>query len=480
MSSSTPSLPLDVYASTPGRPRALVAGFEFEQSAFRGTSFYARAMLRALNELGLETLLLTSAARTAKGLPERLAVVRQLADPEALTKWRRRATLARSLLWPGRARLIAPGQSDDILDRVDYLRWADACLNRPAVYDLIRIRSHRRWPAYTVPAANADIVMAPAPIHIRAPRGVPLITALHDLSPLLRADHPPHDDAREFLCRIRGMERHAERVVCSSEASRQELIAHFPSIEGRTTVIHPPVSLFNEEMTLAREPEIERGVLARYGVKRSGYLLFLGVIERKKNVARLVDAYLAVRQQLRIPLLLIGWLGYGSEEVGRAFARGGDWLRHLGYVPQLDKIVLLRNARALVFPSLYEGFGLPPIEAMQVECPVLASNIPAVTEACADAAHLVDCRSIRDLAEGLVQISENEPLRAQLRARGRQRAEQLSLANYCDHLGALLNQYVSVPARRNTPRPQQPVDDQSRDLFCAGRLAAEIPSNNER
>jgi glycosyltransferase involved in cell wall biosynthesis len=472
MSSPTPLYPVRVHEKTPGRPRALVAGFEFEQSAFRGTSFYARALLRALSELGLETLLLTSAAASSEGLLERLSILRQLTEPGASPKWRRRTWFARDLLWPVRARLVALDPTDDVLDRVDYLRWVDGCLNRPSVYDFVRMRSHRRWPAYRVPVGDASVVITPAPIHIRAPRGVPLVTALHDLSPLLRADHPPHDDAREFLCRIRGMERHAAAVLCSTDATRRELVTHFPTLADRCTVLHPPVSLFAEEMALASEPAIERGVLARYRVERHGYMLCVGVIERKKNVRRLLEAYVAVRQQLGMPLLLLGWLGYGSQELEWALSRRGDWIRHFGYVPQLDKIVLMRNARALVFPSLYEGFGLPPLEAMQVGCPVLASNIPAVAEACADAAHLIDCRSIRRIAEGLLEIAGDERLRARLSARGLRRAEELSLRNYREQLGAFLSQFVAVPsAARNTSVALRAADE----IFYGGPTS-NIPS----
>jgi glycosyltransferase involved in cell wall biosynthesis len=459
------------------RVGALVAGFEFEQAAFRGTSFFARSLLRALSELGIETLLLTSAATSGDALLERLAVARHLAEPSTPTTWARRTGFLRDLLWPARPRRVSFGQSSSYLDRVDYLRWVDACLNRPAVYDYIRMRSHHRWPAYTVPWSTANVVIAPAPIHIRAPRGVPLVMAFHDLSPVLRADHPPQDDSSEYLCRIRSMERHADAVLCSSEASRGELIAHFPSLTDRTTVIHPPVTLFAEELALAQEPEVERSVLGRYGVERGSYLLYVGVLERKKNVRRLVDAYIAVRQQIDIPLLLAGWMGYGAHEVEPALSRGANGARHLGYVSQTDKIVLMRNARALVFPSLYEGFGLPPLEAMQLGCPVLASNIPAVAEACADAAYLVDCRSLGQLAAGLIRISLDNDLRAELTVRGLRRAAQLSLANYRRQLGGFLSHFAMVPATRSASAAAAPGFPA---LLSGSRLAADATSANEQ
>jgi glycosyltransferase involved in cell wall biosynthesis len=463
------------------RPRALVAGFEFEQTAFRGTSFYARTLLRVLSELGIETVLLTGAAGSADKMLERLSIVRQLVEPSATTKWQRRTGFVRDILWPAPCPQVELELSDDILDRVNYLRWVDACLNRPAVYDFIRIRSARCWPAYKLAAGHVNLVMTPAPIHIRAPRGVPLVTAFHDLSPLLRVDHPPTDDAREFLCRIRGMERHSDAVLCSSEASRRELVCHFPSLARRCAVIHPPVSLFAEELALAQDPAIERGVLGRYGVEANGYLLYVGVLERKKNVRRLVDAYIAVRNQLRMPLLLIGWAGYGCHELEPVLSREAKWLRHLGYVAQLDKVVLLRNARALVFPSLYEGFGLPPLEAMQVGCPVLASNIPAVTEACGDGAYFVDCRSVRQIADGLVQIAGDERLRAELSSRGLRRAEQLSLRNYRERLGAFLSPFIPVAQASDTLLAgRSPADGDIPDAVAGGRLATATASAIER
>jgi glycosyltransferase involved in cell wall biosynthesis len=298
---------------------------------------------------------------------------------------------------------------------------------------------------------------------------------------VLRADHPPHDDAAEFLCRLRTMERHADAVLCSTASARRELVSHFPKLAGRCTVIHPPVSLFAEEMAISTEPEVERSVLARYGVESHGYLLYVGVIERKKNVRRLVDAYLTIREQIGIPLLLAGWLGYGAEDVQPALARGGGWLRHVGYVSQLDKIVLMRHARALVFPSLYEGFGLPPLEAMQVGCPVLASNIPAVAEACGNGAHLVDCRSLKQMADGLVRIVSDQPLRASLVAHGHRRAERLSLARYREQLGRFLTQFVTVPALDAASRPvRTEAESETRAFLYRGKLATDVAPAGEQ
>jgi hypothetical protein len=117
---------------------------------------------------------------------------------------------------------------------------------------------------------------------------------------------------------------------------------------------------------------------------------------------------------------------------------------------------------------------------MQLGCPVLASDIPAVAEACADAAHLVDCRSIREIAEGLLQVVEDDRLRAGLCARGLRRAGQLSLRNYREQLGAFLRQYVSVPAAPSYALPHQASDVGAREMPRGGGPAAEIPSASER
>lgn len=476
-----PTLPQDAAAhGEAASTAALVAGFEFEQTAFRGTSFYARAQLRALSELGFETLLLTSAHPGSHRLLERLLLARQLTEPQSPGKWDRRKLFLRDLLRPQPPRLVSLRHDAELSDQIDYLRWVDACLNRPSVYDFIRMRSLRGWAPYPLPSSHAEIVVTPAPIQIRAPRGVPLVTAFHDLAPLVRADHPPQDDSAEYLRRIQGMERYADAIICSSDAGRRELIAHFPGLTDRCTVIHPPASLFSEEIALAQDPTIERGVLRHYGVDPGGYLLYVGVIEHKKNVRRLVDAYLAVREQLGIPLLLVGWLGYRSEDVQRVLARKDTGIGHLGYVPQIDKAVLLRNARAMVFPSMYEGFGLPPLEAMQVGCPVLASNIPAVAEACGGAAYLVDCQSTQQLSQGLLRIALDEPLRSALTVRGYRRAEALSLERYRVQLGTVLSQFVTVPRMAEAKVHSAPTAHTAAARLLRGdTLVADIAPANE-
>lgn len=459
---------------------ALVAGFEFEQTAFRGTSFYARTQLRALSDLGFETLLLTGAQPGPNRLLDRLFLARQLTEPQSPGAWDRRKLFLRDLLRPQPPRIVSLRHDAELSDQIDYLRWVDACLNRHAVYDFIRMRSLRGWAPYPLPSSHAEIVVTPAPIQVRPPRGVPLVTAFHDLAPLVRADHPPQDDSAEYLRRIQGMERYADAIICSSETGRRELTAHFPGLADRCTVIHPPASLFSEEIALAQDPTTERGVLRRYGVDPGGYLLYVGVIEHKKNVRRLVDAYLAVREQVGIPLLLIGWLGYRSEDVQRVLARKDSGIGHLGYVPQLDKAVLLRNARAMVFPSMYEGFGLPPLEAMQVGCPVLASNIPAVAEACGHAAHLVDCQSTQQLSQGLLRIALDEPFRAALVVRGYRRAEELSLERYRTQLGAVLSQFVTVPGMVGAKvRLASTTDAPATRVLRGDALVADIAPANE-
>lgn len=483
MAPTSPASTVPPHAAAPREVKptaALVAGFDFEQNAFRGTSFFARTLLRALSELGFETLLLTGAPSGSNRLLERLFLARQLADPASPGKWRRRELFLRDLLRPQPPRLISLRHDTELSDHIDYVRWVDACLNRPSVYDFIRMRSLRGWAPYPLPTSHAEIVITPTPIQVRAPRGVPVVTAFHDLAPLVRADHPPQDNADEFFRRIQGMERYADAIICSSEVGHRELIAHFPGLTDRCTVLSPPPSLFTEEITLAGDPSVERAVLSRYGVERSGYLLYVGVIEAKKNIGRLIDAYLAVRQQLRIPLLLAGWMGYRSHELQPVLARPDIGIGHLGYVAQLDKVVLMRNARALVFPSLYEGFGLPPLEAMQVGCPVLASNIPAVAEACGDAAYLVDCRSTPQLSHGLLRIALDEPLRTALIARGHRRAEELSLERYRVQLGTVLSQFVSVPHLANaTLRPVPSVDRAATRLLHPDALATDIAPANE-
>ncbi|MGH7109038.1 MAG: glycosyltransferase family 4 protein, partial [Stellaceae bacterium] len=173
--------------------------------------------------------------------------------------------------------------------------------------------------------------------------------------------------------------------------------------------------------------------------------LFYGALEPKKNLARLIEAYLA--SGVAVPLVVVLGGGWHNETETRLLAAhsanaagaesGRPRIRRLDYLGFSTLVTLIRGARAVVFPSLYEGFGLPVLEAMALGAPVLASREGALPEIAGDAALLVDPYDGEAIRRAITTIVADADLRAELSRRGRRRADEFSLARYRERMAAL-------------------------------------------
>jgi glycosyltransferase involved in cell wall biosynthesis len=172
---------------------------------------------------------------------------------------------------------------------------------------------------------------------------------------------------------------------------------------------------------------------ARYGLGAPGsYLLYVGTVQPRKNLARLIDAFAQVARQeaggAALRLVIAGKRGWLTEEIERRAAASGVAGQVLfpGFVADADLPALLSGALAFVFPSLYEGFGMPVLEAMACATPVLTSTTSALPEVAGDAALLVDPHDTEAIAEGIARLLSDAALRERLRERGMQRAAQFT------------------------------------------------------
>jgi len=215
----------------------------------------------------------------------------------------------------------------------------------------------------------------------------------------------------------------ADRIVTPSEFTRNDVLKLLPVEPERVVVIPGGI-----DPSFKPQPDAEVATrLAPLGLRPGDYLLFLGTIEPRKNLARLLQAVELAGPKIG-PLVLAGGRGWNNAAIRDAIvrlARDGR-VRDLGYVPDDLRPALHAGARAFVYPSLYEGFGLPPLEAMACGTPVLTSNVSALPEVMGDAALYVDPHDVSELAGCLTRIWRDDALRADLRARGLARARQFS------------------------------------------------------
>ncbi len=254
-----------------------------------------------------------------------------------------------------------------------------------------------------------------------------LVLTIHDLAFRLHPETAP-TATRRWLVRLDRALRQAAGIVAVSEATRRDLLELYPVDPERVTVIHHGIDA--DRFRPAPKEEVER-VRRLHGID-GPYVLFLGGLEPRKNLPTLVRAWARVPDDLRPGLVVAGasvpWNPEGRSGLDRALAalpaaaRTGVTLT--GYVGHRDKVALLTGARALAFPSLYEGFGLPILEAMAVGTPVVTSDLSSMPEVAGQAAVLVDPRSAEAVAEGLGRVLADQGLAARLTEAGRERVRK--------------------------------------------------------
>ena len=271
-----------------------------------------------------------------------------------------------------------------------------------------------------------DVLFAPnfVPPPTRSRR---LVVTIHDLAFRKFPETAPLA-TRRWLRRLDRALKQAAEVIVPSEATRDDLIELYPVEAERVTVIHHGVD--REQIRPASEDEVDR-IRKRHGVE-GRYLFFLGGLEPRKNLPRLVRAY--ARSDVDAKLVIAGasvsWNPEGREQLGAAMAALPADVRErvilTGYLGTREKAALLTGAEALVFPTLYEGFGFPLLEAMACHTPVLTSNVSSLPEVAGDAALLVDPLDEEAIADGIGRLVTDAVFRHRLIEAGNRRVERFS------------------------------------------------------
>ncbi len=256
-------------------------------------------------------------------------------------------------------------------------------------------------------------------------RGAPNVLTIQDLSTLLHPEWHVADNAAMHAAKERAA-RSAAQIIVPSHAVRHEVIAHLGIAPERVTAIaYAADTRFRPYSAVEIAP-----IVARYGLVPQGYLLCVNTIEPRKNHIGLLEAYarLCASRPDTPPLVLAGGVGWKAEPILTAPAQLGiaNRVRFLGKVPDADLPALLAGAALFVYPSLYEGFGLPLLEALASGVPAVASGVSSMPEVMGDAGVAVDPLSPASIADGMRRILDNTALAADLRTRGVQRAATFS------------------------------------------------------
>lgn len=320
-----------------------------------------------------------------------------------------------------RPRLFADLRAPNLVDRRVAMptRWFDRVALR---LDVPRLEWMVRF----------DVLMAPnfVPPPTRSRR---VVLTVHDLA-FARFPETAPQATIQWLTRLESSLLGAAQVIAVSEQTRRDLLESYPQaaahLADRLTVV--PLAVDTEFFRPAAANEVE-SVRRRYSID-GPFLLSLGGIEPRKNLPALIRAYASLPDAVRPTLVIAGpiapWNPEGWDAVRPQLnalpPRVRDRVVVTGYVTEGEKVALLSGAEALIYPSLYEGFGLPVLEAMACGTPVLTSNVSALPETAGGAALLVDPHDTEDIAAGMERLLSDQELRERLRAAGDARVAAFS------------------------------------------------------
>lgn len=217
--------------------------------------------------------------------------------------------------------------------------------------------------------------------------------------------------------------RSAKKVLAASEATKKDLVKFYGANPEKIAVTYLGL---DGSFKPGRYDEVQP-VLDNYDLVYQKYVLFVGTIQPRKNIIRLVEAFQKIKKENHIEekLVIIGGRGWLWEPILKKIKMVGldGSTRYLDYVKQEDMAPLIAGARLLTLPALYEGFGLPPLEAMASGVPVVVSNVSSLPEVVGDAGILVDPDSVESIADGLLQVLMDQNLRQKMIAKGLEQAK---------------------------------------------------------
>lgn len=431
-------------------------GFNLAMARGTGVATYGRNLSLALRGLGRQIDVLYG-LDVAKSAPRELretlffaALGEGLSGGEAPDRITLRRAIRRLFLSPWPRELAEIPVEGRVIGTAlaDRLPAFDRLFSHPSLFYLAarHFRRYGRFMTVHVPEPPAIMHWTyPLPLRLEGARN---LYTLHDLVPL-RLPFTSLEDRRYHDRLIRMCLATADHICTVSETSRRDILDLFPVSPERVTNTYQAVAPASGAPPTPAA--LAAGLRNLFDLEPGGYFLFFGAIEPKKNVGRLIEAYLAA--DLATPLVLAGPRAWKADAELRllegghgAPLPGAGRVRRIDYLPAGRLMTLVRGARAVVFPSLYEGFGLPVLEAMSLGAPVLAGAAGALPEVAGEGALLVDPYDVPGLAEALQRLDRDAGLRAALRAAGLQRAEAFSMAAYQRRLDDLHQRVLAAPA----------------------------------
>lgn len=428
--------------------RVGIDGFNLALPRGTGVATYARTLSFALRQMHHPVDVLFGMHISRRMAPDLREVVffnsfgqadtRKKRVPLTLPWWRDQVTYLR-----GNDAVEVP-----MTDRVEQRQFSDRMpaydriLNCPAVFQRASRYFRRTGRCLTVTVPNSPKIMHwtyPLPIRVR--NSINIYT-IHDLVPL-RFPNTTLDDKGYYFRLIKMLTETSDGIATVSEASKKEILSFFPHVENKT---------YNTYQSFVRDKESDSRPLAEtikevrgvFGLEPHSYFIFFGSLEPKKNIGRIIEAFLSADTNRQ--MVLVGAMAWKNEHELRFLQRGIECNRIISieYLPKLALHSLIRNARAVVFPSLAEGFGLPILEAMSFGVPVMTSKETAIPEVAGKAALYVDAYDVSSITQGFERLDRDDELCQSLQEMGTKQAQNFDMKKFEDRLDSMYRQIIAA------------------------------------
>jgi glycosyltransferase involved in cell wall biosynthesis len=430
--------------------RIMVDGYNLALEKGTGVATYARNLSEQLSALGHQVDLMYG-VRSSAGKNDLLAEV-SFFDP-SIKSMKTQEVIKRLITSPLGATARRVPITGKVIARTAAggLPVHDRIFNARDLYTVSRwhFRTYGQFLNVDYPGA-ADIAHWTYPLAVTLKNAANLYT-IHDLVPL-RLPYTTLDNKKEFLKKVRRISEKADHIVTVSEVSRRDIIDLLGVDESRVTNTYQAVSLPSYILNRP-EDEVRQEVQSIFGLEHKEYFLFFGAIEPKKNVARIIEAYLA--SQTNRQLVIVGQLVWKNANELRLLGVPQDTDKSrkgqpsdptIGHVSKTSSVVrleylplnlltsLIRCARAVVFPSLYEGFGLPILEAMQLGTAVITGSEGANPEVAGDSALIVDPYNVNAISQAIKDMANDDGLVEHYQTVGLERAKLFTPERYRERL----------------------------------------------
>ena len=440
--------------------KVLFTGYEFEQESQRGIYLYSKSLMHATKQNNYQTGILTQTLNSQYPDVMLTRVYQSLIDPrgknffnrsikEGLKRYFKYNILKNdnSLYIPNKDRMLTE-------ENFWFLKDIDFFLNVPTFYFLSSL-AQRLPNQYSSLNANFkdittnDILFTTSPINIKSKSK--LVQTVHDTIPMNVCMHD--ENATFFYKRLMAC-NNSDKILSVSDFTKQQFLEFFPQAEDRIQTVYQPIPTDDHSLYLSSLPKVQEAVLRKYKLKPKQYMYYVGAIEARKNIHRLIQAYeLATNGDKDMPLVLSGSIDpiYAKKtKLGKYFSEakydqnGKPILKKhniikTDYVTEVEKLCLIRNARAFLFPTLNEGFGIPALEGQTLGAPVLTTNNSSLPEVVGDTALMVnDPFNIEEIAEKIELLWNDDALCERLSKEGLINAERFSKENFKKNIGQFL------------------------------------------